>query len=80
MISEASKILVKYLALEESKLLSWMDGQKTLSKEELKHSLTVILNLVQGVTSQLPFWEGTPVQHQTSKVRCMIFSSCILLL
>ena len=78
MINEASKILVKYLALEESKLLSWMEGQKTLSKEELKHSLTVILNLVQGVGSQLPFWEGTPIQHQHSKVTCFICSSEVI--
>ena len=73
MIDEASKILLKHLDKEVETLTHWMDGQRALSKEELKHSVTIILNLLQGVGSQLPFWEGQIIQHQSSKVRSWWF-------
>ena len=77
MIDEASNILLKYLTLEKDKLTSWMAGEATLTKEELKHSVTVILNLIQGVGSQLPFWQAPTIQHQHSKVKIDFFNKDI---
>jgi len=67
MIDKASEVLARYLDLEVDRLNSWMAGNISLNKDELKHSITVILCLIQGVGSQLPFWDGKIVQHQHSE-------------
>jgi hypothetical protein len=51
-------LLERFLKAELNNLKFWINGQKSLSREELQRSLHIILDCINGAASALPLWKG----------------------
>ena len=70
----------RFVVPELEELDAFSDEKLTLKREQLKRSLNLVLQTMQGLASALPQWQGTIIHPLPSKVReCFVWDATAFL-